>query len=174
MSDAARPTLNGIGWMYKGDLTDHGGVVVEGFEKCTWNDNIPVARLGCKVYCPKCSPHIHTIVEANGFSVHGINFAVENDLTSCGARLLASRASGAHAAIAHAFENGNSFDEQIQFKTSEGKLLINLDYIITLANGEVLSGKTDEAGRSHRIVTMIKTDIIKVVFILDPENEDIQ
>jgi uncharacterized Zn-binding protein involved in type VI secretion len=168
MRDASRPTDDGEGWIYKGDLTDHGGVVIEGYEHCTW-DSIPVARLGCKVYCPKCGD-IHTIIEANGFPVHDVKFAIENDLTSCGARVLAKRAPASLVAVAQAFSDGKPlFDEKIKFKTPEGKLLANLDYVITLSDGEKIHGTTDDNGMSDRIFTTQKTDIVKVVFNLDTD-----
>jgi uncharacterized Zn-binding protein involved in type VI secretion len=153
MSDASRPTYDGEGWIYKGDLTDHGGVVIEGYEHCTW-DGIPVARLGCKVYCPKCGD-IHTIIEANGFPVHDVKFAIENDLTSCGARVIAKRANT--EALKHALRNHNksyAYDQIFQIMNEGTNLPAkNRRYRITYSGG-VVESTTDENG----LTTIIKSE----------------
>jgi uncharacterized Zn-binding protein involved in type VI secretion len=148
-----RPTYDGIGWIYKGDTTDHGGVVIEGYENCTW-DGIPVARLACKVYCPQCAG-IHTITEANGFSVHDVNFAVENDPTSCGARLLAKRAPASLLAVAQAFIDGKPiFDESFTLKDKDtGEAFPNMPYTVEFQNGNFAYGVSDENGMTERYYT---------------------
>lgn len=73
----------------KGDRTSHGGVVVTGDETVIIFGQ-PMARIGDKVSCPKCSGN-HTIVEG----AHGVSSdrqtALEGMKTSCGATLIASQ-----------------------------------------------------------------------------------
>jgi uncharacterized Zn-binding protein involved in type VI secretion len=74
-----------------GDKTTHGGTVItaRGKNRMTVNGK-PVACVGDQVTCPKCKG-THTIVEgASGpdLTLDGIKVAREDDLVSCGAKLV--------------------------------------------------------------------------------------
>jgi uncharacterized Zn-binding protein involved in type VI secretion len=75
----------------KGDRTSHGGVVVTGDETVMIFGQ-PMARLGDRVSCPKCSG-THTIVEGTTDVGSDRKTAVEGMKTSCGAVLIASQQS---------------------------------------------------------------------------------
>lgn len=153
MSGAARPTLNGKGMSWQWDKTSHGGIVLTGFEHSTWNDGIKQARLGDIVFCPKCKPHKHTISEVSGMNVHGVQSAVEGDLTSCGAVLLAERASPQEIAAALKFMEGTGFDDRYVLKNSDGQAMPNTYYAAQKSNGAIEYGTTDEAGHTHFYLT---------------------
>ncbi|HAP26086.1 MAG TPA: PAAR domain-containing protein [Achromobacter sp.] len=77
----------------KGDRTDHGGVVLEGFEHTNFNGR-PLAGVGHKVSCPRCNG-VHVIAEGIAtYKVGGIPVAVEGMKTTCGASLIASASTG--------------------------------------------------------------------------------
>ena len=103
MSGAMRPKFNGKGMSWQGDKTSHGGIVMTGFRQSTWNGGIAQARLGDEVFCPICKPHRHTISNASGINVFGVRAALEGDKTTCGAVLLAERASEEQMKAAAAF-----------------------------------------------------------------------
>jgi uncharacterized Zn-binding protein involved in type VI secretion len=72
-----------------GDRTSHGGSVLEGFTALTLHGK-PVAGVGHRVSCPRCSG---SPVIAEGrvpFSMMGVQVAVDGMKTSCGATLIAS------------------------------------------------------------------------------------
>jgi uncharacterized protein (DUF2345 family) len=56
------------------------------------------------------------------------------------------------------------FDEQIQFKTDEGDLMANVAYVLTLDNGRIVSGLTDEKGFTRRIRTKQPVKVEKAAF----------
>jgi|GEM_PF-1777857 len=58
------------------------------------------------------------------------------------------------------------FDEQICF-TCESGPIANVPYILTLADGSVAEGTTDEAGNTERVVTNVATEITQVQFAPD-------
>lgn len=77
----------------KGDSTDHGGVVLEGFEHTNFNGR-PLAGVGHKVSCPRCNG-VFAIAEGNAaYNIGGIPVAVEGMKTTCGASLIASTLTG--------------------------------------------------------------------------------
>lgn len=76
-----------------GDRTSHRGTVVSGDMTFTI-DGQPVARIGDKVFCPRCSKT--TVIVTSRFptvSAFGQNVAYDQDSTTCGA-LLNSRHNG--------------------------------------------------------------------------------
>lgn len=77
----------------KGDSTDHGGVVLEGFEHTNFNGR-PLAGVGHKVSCPRCNG-VFAIAEGNAaYKIGGIPTALEGMKTTCGASLIASTSTG--------------------------------------------------------------------------------
>ncbi|WP_291377143.1 MULTISPECIES: PAAR domain-containing protein [Achromobacter] len=77
----------------KGDSTDHGGVVLEGFEHTNFNGR-PLAGVGHKVSCPRCNG-VFAIAEGSAaYKIGGIPTALEGMKTTCGASLIASTSTG--------------------------------------------------------------------------------
>jgi uncharacterized Zn-binding protein involved in type VI secretion len=60
-------------------ISAHGGKTIDG---------IPVATVGCKVTCPKCSGTHEIVTGSESASYMGIPLAREGDKTSCGATLV--------------------------------------------------------------------------------------
>ncbi|OUM06653.1 hypothetical protein BW686_14140 [Pseudomonas syringae] len=75
----------------QGDVTDHGGYVINGDQTKRIN-GFPVAHRGCDVTCPLHGAS-KIIGEGNTFHVDGYIIALEGDLTSCGARLISRQQS---------------------------------------------------------------------------------
>lgn len=75
-----------------GDKTTHGGKVISASAMFSYG-GIQVARVGDKVYCPKCDG-THTIIEGASFAFNNsLNITRHGDVVSCGARLLAGTSS---------------------------------------------------------------------------------
>ncbi|MDR3300197.1 MAG: PAAR domain-containing protein [Candidatus Accumulibacter sp.] len=76
-----------IGFIVVGDRTSHGGEVMTGSPTRTI-DGIPLARIGDKVWCPKCD-RTTTIISSRFPTVtdRGIPAAYDQDVTDCGAVL---------------------------------------------------------------------------------------
>jgi uncharacterized Zn-binding protein involved in type VI secretion len=161
----------------QGDSTSHGGKVLEGSltDICMGK---PIAYIGHKVSCPKCSGS-HTIVEGVlTTTLFGKGVAVAGMKTSCGATLVAgqftdtvewsSGASGAGgsaakaaaaaalavtAAAAAAAAASHKFDEQIQLVDGAGKPLANTHYKIVASGGATFEGTTGADGKTQRVTT---------------------
>ncbi|WP_150740650.1 MULTISPECIES: PAAR domain-containing protein [Pandoraea] len=70
----------------KGDVTSHGGLVLEGASTLR-HMGIPVALDGHLVFCPKCGGEYPII--ASGTRRHGgLRIAKFGDETACGAKLI--------------------------------------------------------------------------------------
>ncbi|HBN9879252.1 TPA: PAAR domain-containing protein [Pseudomonas aeruginosa] len=77
----------------KGDKTDHGGTVLEGFAQTNLNGQ-PMAGVGHQVSCPKCKG-VFPIAEGSGtLKVDGVPVALHGMKTACGASLIASGPKG--------------------------------------------------------------------------------
>lgn len=89
-----RTTVCGTKVILVGDKTSHGGVVISGSSLSFWGEsNTPIARIGDRVTCPKCKPHVFVIVEGTQQFIDtagGLPVALEGHKTSCGAVLIAS------------------------------------------------------------------------------------
>jgi len=167
----SRANVGGREVILVGDMTSHGGVVMSGSTTNT-HHGIPLARLGDLVTCPKCSPGIFKIAQgATNYTDHGIPVALKNHLTECGAYLIAAAASPTMQAMAQNPNKKYDYDEQLQFKTPEGRPIANRSYVLTLSNGDEIRGMSDENGKSQRIGTDKKIKIIKVIFLLDDDYE---
>ncbi len=80
-----------------GDSTSHGGTVISATARMTI-DGIPVARLGDQCTCPIPYHYNCVIVEGDMNNVFdGIPVALEGHKTSCGATLIPSQVTRAHA-----------------------------------------------------------------------------
>lgn len=77
----------------KGDSTDHGGTVLEGFPQTNLNGS-PMAGVGHQVSCPRCKG-VFPIVEGRPvYKVDGTSVALHGMKTACGASLIASGSKG--------------------------------------------------------------------------------
>ncbi|MCS7562582.1 PAAR domain-containing protein [Pseudomonas aeruginosa] len=77
----------------KGDRTDHGGSVLEGFPQTDLNGS-PMAGVGHQVSCPRCKG-VFPIVEGSPvYKVDGTPVALHGMKTACGASLIASDSKG--------------------------------------------------------------------------------
>ncbi|KWC90618.1 PAAR domain-containing protein [Burkholderia cepacia] len=77
----------------EGDMTDHGGVVTQGFANTDLNGR-KIAGLGHLVSCPKCKG-VFLIAEGNpNYGIGGVPVALHNMKTACGAGLIASGSQG--------------------------------------------------------------------------------
>lgn len=74
----------------KGDSTDHGGLVLEGFERADLNGR-PSAGIGHMVACPKCSGVFPIVQGSNQYAIDGRPVALEGMKTACGAALIATQ-----------------------------------------------------------------------------------
>lgn len=152
-TNGSRPTFMGRGFVLQGDKTSHGGVVQTGFSNFDWN-GIPVARLGDRVYCPRCKPHQHSITQVSGFMAHGVPIATDGDVTSCGAVLIAASASALelHAAVrALQFADGGQFDRFFRVADVNGQALSHQPYRIQMDDGRVYMGTTDDHGHTQKV-----------------------
>ncbi|WP_373873529.1 PAAR domain-containing protein [Pseudomonas protegens] len=148
-----RVNLFGRAQSVVGDITSHGGVVISGNPSHRWN-NIPIARQGDLVTCPKCPPHIFKIVE--GFTMarsDGQLMAADGHKTACGAVLIAQTAPAATVSAHTAYANGRGCDEQFVLHDSDGNPIPQMPYKITAADGSIYRGVTDVNGCTDRIMS---------------------
>ena len=73
----------------KGDMTSHGGVVMEASDDSTINDK-GIARVGDLVVCPVHGPTVITTGDGD-YEVDYKASARHGDITSCGAVLIAGQ-----------------------------------------------------------------------------------
>lgn len=77
----------------KGDSTDHGGTVLEGFEQTNLNGR-PMAGVGHMVACPLCKGVFPITEGSSSYDVDGVLVALNGMKTACGASLIASGPKG--------------------------------------------------------------------------------
>ncbi|WP_211462418.1 PAAR domain-containing protein [Collimonas silvisoli] len=153
-----RTTFDGVAVVVIGDKTSHGGVVLTG-DNTTLENGIGMARVGDEVYCPRCKPHIHKIIQgsSNCPTPNGQSIALHNDETSCGATLIAAGAPNINAAISFLTRLEKSetqkYDEQFLVADDEGNTLADMPYTVKLASGELVHGVTDDEGKTERFFT---------------------
>jgi uncharacterized Zn-binding protein involved in type VI secretion len=82
-------TIEGKEVVVLGDTTTHGGKVITGSENHSYMD-IPVARVGDMVECPKCKGVYPIIEGALGTFDHGKPIARHGDKVACGATLISN------------------------------------------------------------------------------------
>ena len=74
----------------KGDSTDHGGTVLDGFGLSDLNGR-PAAGLGHMVLCPKCQGAYPIVQASSQYMIDGRAVALDGMKTACGASLIASQ-----------------------------------------------------------------------------------
>jgi uncharacterized Zn-binding protein involved in type VI secretion len=72
-----------------GDKTDHGGKVIS-VSSSTIVMGIEAALAGDMTQCPKCKGNFPIKPDGQGAQHNGKPYAYDNDLTACGAKLIAS------------------------------------------------------------------------------------
>ncbi|MGA3679049.1 PAAR domain-containing protein [Pseudomonas graminis] len=77
-----------------GDLTTHGGVVLQAFPQTDLNGK-PIAGVGHNVSCPLCKGIFPIAEGSSTYTVDGIPVALDGMKTACGAALIASGPKGA-------------------------------------------------------------------------------
>jgi uncharacterized Zn-binding protein involved in type VI secretion len=77
-----------------GDLTTHGGVVLQAFSHTDLNGK-PIAGVGHNVSCPLCKGIFPIAEGSSTYTVDGIPVALDGMKTACGAALIASGPMGA-------------------------------------------------------------------------------
>jgi uncharacterized Zn-binding protein involved in type VI secretion len=77
-----------------GDLTTHGGVVLQAFPQTELNGK-PIAGVGHNVSCPLCKGIFPIAEGSSTYTVDGIPVALDGMKTACGAALIASGPKGA-------------------------------------------------------------------------------
>lgn len=174
-----------------GDRTSHGGTVIEGHQFFIIHGK-PVAGVGHRVTCPKCSGS-HVIVEgAVNATMMGIRIAVEGMRTSCGAILIASQimdtievgagfesaassvqAAGAgelDAAVAHspdtthaASSKDSAFnDHYVLVDVETGAILSYTEYAVVRASGEIEHGVSDAEGKTHLLSSTTEAEDVDI------------
>lgn len=164
-----------IGFIVVGDRTSHGGLVISGDITFTI-DGQPVARVGDKVFCPRCKT-MTTIATSRFPSIFdlGQTMAYHQDSTSCGA-LLYSRHNN-HAGWDDGVPEGgeadsaavSSSESQLDMKRQknaplrfrehfilhddEGNVSANVPYSVTTGEGNTFEGESDAEGRTDVIWT---------------------
>ncbi|WP_426207967.1 PAAR domain-containing protein [Massilia sp. TWP1-3-3] len=175
-----------IGFIVVGDRTSHGGTVVSGDSTYTIDDH-PIARVGDKVFCPRCK--MSTVIVTSRFpsaSAFGQALAYDQDSTSCGA-LLYSRHNG-HAGWSvegddpapksTPVEAGEApaskalrFQEHFILHDGAGTLMSNVPYVVTTGEGKTFEGDTDAEGRTA-VVWTDSPDALDVQVGDKPPNSD--
>ncbi len=77
-----------------GDLTTHGGVVLQAFPQTDLNGK-PIAGVGHNVSCPLCKGVFPIVEGSSTYAVDGVPVALNGMKTVCGAALIASGPMGA-------------------------------------------------------------------------------
>ncbi len=77
-----------------GDLTTHGGVVLQAFPQTDLNGK-PIAGVGHNVSCPLCKGIFPIAEGSSTYTIDGIPVALDGMKTACGAALIASGPKGA-------------------------------------------------------------------------------
>ncbi|KWB53877.1 hypothetical protein WL37_03405 [Burkholderia ubonensis] len=74
----------------KGDTTDHGGMVLEGFGLSNLNGR-SASGIGHMVSCPKCKGAFPIVQGSSQYTIEGRAVALDGMKTACGASLIASQ-----------------------------------------------------------------------------------
>lgn len=162
-----------IGFIVEGDRTSHGGQVLECQARRSI-DGINVARLGDKVWCPRCQRMTQIITSRfPQVTEDDVPTAFDMDMTDCGAQLYSRHnghagyaledsppaQSNAKAPTTSAGKTANAQEHFILHDRETGKKLAGLPYTLQLPDGQTVDGETDEAGRTSVAWTGAPEDI---------------
>lgn len=150
----------------KGDLTTHGGTVIEGDETSTCNGR-PIAIKGCMTFCPKCGGNFPITEGAEFHTFAGLGTVLDGMKTGCGAQVIASPdttmtvddgtdGESALAELAPGSEDtpaeSRNFATRFQIVDEQtGKPIPRIAYRIILPDGTTLHGTSDDDGNTERI-----------------------
>lgn len=165
------------GIICRGDRTDHGGTVIQGFMN-TESNGRAWAGVGHMVVCPRCKGTFPIIEGHAQITVDGIAVAMHGMRTACGAVLLASSsvavaehplpgsAGTAYMTKSSAFAVAPTSDLHTDMfvlrDLSTGAPLANTDYAILRASGEFEYGRTNAHGHTHMLSTVAQAEGIDV------------
>ena len=155
-----------------GDKTTHGGTVVSGDQTYTVHGK-QVARVGDKVACPKCLG-VFPIVSGAPHMFSSSLIARHDDVTACGAKLIASQCTTTiddgeqesevlMSTIRQLVDNTeNEKDNNTNEKSSikfqainpdTGEIISDCPYVLTRVNGAQHGGITDKNGFTEEVIT---------------------
>ncbi len=174
-----------------GDPTTTRGFVIAQ-SSTIFDDNKKVALHGDQATCGTCKGSYPIYGTGQGMSELGRNVVVEGDLVMCPCKknhvlrgvnpgIFLHSDSGAQASATAAMRANSytespreleDYDEQLRLLSPEDIPLSRLAYQITLENGDIHSGVTDLDGRTQRICTDRKLQIVRVELDLDGLGED--
>lgn len=174
------------------DSTTTGGFVIAQSSTIFDHNNERVALHGDHATCCNCKGSYPIYGTGQGMSEKGRNVVVEGDLVMCPCkknRVLRGNSPGIFlhsdngtpiSAISVMQTNSytenrgepEGYDEQLRLLSSEGIPFAHLAYQVTLENGATHSGVTDAEGRTQRICTDEKLQIVRVKLHLDGVGED--
>lgn len=176
-----------IGFIVEGDRTSHGGQVIACQARRSIN-GITVARLGDKVWCPRCK-RMTQIVTSRFPQVtdDGIPTAFDMDMTDCGAQLYSrhndhagyglegdSSPPAKSKAKAASQSTGKTAKVQEHFVLHDretDKVLTGLAYTLNMPDGRAIDGETDDEGRTSVVWTSAPDDIT-VTVLPEPGKSD--
>ena len=174
-----RTLVGDVALCLKGDKTTHNGVILTGSAHSSVH-GIPIARLGDKVFCPKCKPHISEIVEGkDNYTDRGVPVALQGHLTSCGAQLISSPAAPAIQKIAEIFlANSKTPQSLIESADREfNQFFCLLDqatgepikyclYSLTI-NDQIFFGMTDAKGNTEKVSADKQAEVEIEIIVLE-------
>ena len=157
-----------------GDPTSHGGVVIEGSvsDICMGK---PIAYVGHMTACPKCKGSFPIAEGALTTTFYGKGVALAGMKTACGASLVATQftdcveyGSGHQGTTSNSSTTGAAgtcsglasfaqvvptemFDLYFLVKNSESEIVSNTPYRITLSDGRIFEGVTDQLGHTQKV-----------------------
>lgn len=162
-----------------GDRTDHGGTVIEGSATSDAAGR-PIARVGDKVTCPRRGHgSVSTIVSGDpSLIIDGAPVARHGDKCACGATLLSSQVvthvdSGSQGQDSRRppVDNGDTAQADIRFDQrfliidhQTKQPLTGVPYRLTLPDGALVLGKTDESG----LTECIRSNICQIASLEAP------
>ncbi len=166
-----------------GDQTDHGGVVV-GSTMTTDTHGKRLARVGDQVTCPKKGHGTTVIVTGDPtMIVDGAPVARHGDKCACGATLISSQVvsrigDGGGGKASHSTSGGEAnvdssaaqatkkvvqYDDRlVLIDDATGHPLVNAEYAIRRASGEVEFGTTDENGHTHLLSATTESESVEI------------
>lgn len=174
-----------------GDRTTHGGTVVSGDPTYTV-DGKPVARVGDMVACRRCKG-TYAIVTGALDVWSGQKIARQDDITACGAKLIASQSAAtiddgsdgsasfaaASAQLPQSTNHSQDSDQPhaIRFQALDpetGKPAPKCVYILTRENGARHGGITDREGFTELIETTRPEQIAVHFMFKSPKGDNIE
>lgn len=150
-----------------GDRTSHGGIVVEGSQSDICHGK-PIAYRGHKTFCPQCKGAFPIIEGASSLTFYGMGVALAGMKTACGASLIASQftdrvtvtgnrsgrstnSSNEPAVKSAASAQQVTYDLVFKVLGLSGTIAPKTPYKITLDDGRVFVGVTDEGGLTEKV-----------------------